>query len=248
MSYISLSQAFAHWQELAADLPKNDGPMLAESWNNYTDMLCKDGQLCDLQYQYAPAYDESMPGNGSRWDALSDDREFILSAMGVTMTATFVPFSQSRNKAEKNPSLNWRVTIKLRDRVVIADVDYMQGCAHCPAYKLSAAVAGAQNSVTRMRLIREECNSGRVAIPGRLQKAGAALPAPSLADVMQSLLLDGNVIDAGSFEDWCNEYGYDADSIKARGMYDDCLQIALKLRGAFGDKTMRELNELFEGM
>lgn len=85
MQRISLSQAFAQWQELAADLPQDDAPMLAESWNDYTDSLCKDGALCDLQYHYAPAYDEEMPGDGSRFDPLSDDREFILDALGVTM-------------------------------------------------------------------------------------------------------------------------------------------------------------------
>lgn len=67
MQRISLSQAFAQWQELAADIPQDDAPMLAESWNDYTDSLCKDGALCDLQYHYAPVY-RCIGDNGESFD------------------------------------------------------------------------------------------------------------------------------------------------------------------------------------
>jgi hypothetical protein len=108
MQRISLSQAFAQWQELAADIPQDDAPMLAESWNDYTDSLCKDGALCDLQYHYAPAYDEEMPGDGSRFDPLSDDREFILDALGVTMRATRKDGPREGWDASAS---HWRVTL-----------------------------------------------------------------------------------------------------------------------------------------
>ena len=47
---------------------------------------------------------------------------------GATMTAEFIPFSQSRNKGDKSPSLNWRVTIQRNGRAVLT-TDYSAGCA-----------------------------------------------------------------------------------------------------------------------
>lgn len=249
--YISIAQAFAQWQELAADIPKDDGPMLAESWNDYTDGLEKDGQLCALQYHYCPAYDDEMPGTGSRFDALSDDREFILERMGVTMDATFVPFSQSRNKGEKNPSLNWTVTIKKDGREVIT-TDYMQGSGHCPADKKTFNTPALNPAAEKRQAIAQECETGRLYnrfMPSNaFQNSSPKIPAPDLADVLHSLLLDSSALDSGTFEDWCGDLGFDSDSIKARGMYDACIAEALKLRAAFGDKTLNELRELFEGM
>ena len=252
MSYISLSQAFAQWKELAVDLPKDDFPMLAESWNNYTDSLCKDGGLCDLQRHYAPAYDDEMPGEGTRWDALSDDREFILEKMGVTLTAQFVPHSHSRNKSEKEPSLNWRVTLKLRDREVLT-ADYTQGCGHCPAYKNPLKFPDGKRDEYRTReAIARECETGKRV---RAFSAGAAgffdgakIDAPPLVEVFGCFLSDARVLECGGFEGWASEYGYDTDSIKARSIYDACLEHAMKMNAAFGGKTMADLHELFEGM
>ena len=243
---ISLSQAFANWQELAQSIPKDDGPALAESWNDYTDSLCKDGELCALQYHHAPAYDDAMPGEGSRFDPLSDDRDFILSAMNVTLAAEFVPFSQSRNKAEKDPSLNWKITLRKDGRDVLT-CDYMQGSGHTVAYKNPVRFKNPQRSIDQHSTnanIRRECETGTIATPGFRGK----LDAPDLADVFHSLLMDSNAIDSGGFEDWCAEYGYSADSIKARAMFDSCIDTALKLRGAFGESTLAQLRELFADM
>lgn len=111
MNLISLSQAFEQWRELAADIPADDGPMLSESWNNYTDSLCKDGELSDLQYHYAPAYDDPMPGNGSTYDHLADDRAFILDAMGVSIRSRQVDSRPGADQWDSNAT-HWRVTIK----------------------------------------------------------------------------------------------------------------------------------------
>lgn len=258
MSYISLSQAFDQWQELIKQSPvfgqnDEDTVALSESWNDYTDSLCKDGQLCELQYHYAPAYDEEMPGDGWRFDPLSDDREFILDAMGVTVSCVFVSWSASRNKAEKQPSLNWRVTLKIRDREVVT-TDYMQGSAHCPAYKNPSRFAnGKVDQWKTDRRIADECNTGRVHTcltknGNYIGKAGKLIDPPSVVDIMHALLNDSSVLNAGGFTDWCSELGFNPDSINHKAIYDACVEIALKLRAAFGDKTINELNQLFEGM
>jgi hypothetical protein len=242
---ISLSQAFAQWQELAANIPKDDGPALAESWNNYTDSIAKDGDLCALQYHYAPAYDDTMPGEGTRFDPLADDREFILDAMNITLTAVFVPFSQSRNKTEKNPSLNWRVTLRKDGRDVI-ETDYTQGCAHCPAYY---GLREGLGSAAHAQAVALECETGKKTLKGwPLRSARIAIDPPAVCDVLHSLLLDASALDCRDFADWCADMGGNSDSISERAAYDACIATATKLRAAFGDKTINELRELFDGM
>lgn len=252
-TYISLSQAFRQWQELAADIPRDDGPMLAESWNDYTDSLCKDGEICALQYEHAPAWDEPMPGEGSRFDPLADDRAFILDRMGVTLSAVFVPFSQSRNKNEKSPSLNWRVTLRYGGRDVI-ETDYSQGAAHCPAYNKPIKFSdGKIDRWATNRAIETECETGRrtVAInngSGYFSVSKARISPPHVVDVFYSLLLDASALDAGGFPEWCADMGMDDDSISARKMYDACIETAVKLRAAFGEKTLSDLRDLFQEM
>lgn len=127
MIRISLSQAFTQWQELAADIPKDDIPMLSESWNNYTESLYKGGELCALQYHYCPAFDDAMPGEGLRFDPLADDREFILSAEGLRMRCMRVDSRPGGDSWEADAS-HWRVTL-MRHRESIC-VFYSMGSAH----------------------------------------------------------------------------------------------------------------------
>ena len=123
---ISLAQAFTQWQELAADIPKDDHPMLAESWNNYTDSLAKDGELTALQYHYAPSYDDPMPGEGSRYDELSDDREFILDAMGIELDS--VASSGTREGWDAGAS-HWKCVLT-HNGMTTERFDYSMGSAH----------------------------------------------------------------------------------------------------------------------
>lgn len=233
--FISISEAFNRWQELAADIPADDGPALAESWNNYTDALCKNGELHALQYRYAPPYDEAMPGPGSRFDPLRDDREFILARLGVAMLVEFVPFSRSRNKAEKTLSLNWNITLQKDGREVFT-TDFMQGVGHLPEYMDRKYGKPGVMSIARYAAIREACQHGHRVKP------------PKLSDVFYCLLSNADAIDYRDFSEWAAEFGYNNDSIKARETYDACLATALALRSAFGEKTLSELRELFADM
>lgn len=249
---ISLSAAHNAWQELAESIPTNDRPARAESWNDYTDSLQKDGQLLEPQVHYAPAHDEDMPGEGRRFDPLADDREFILDAMGVTMCATFVPQSASRNAGKKENSLNWRITLSRNGRQVSKPLDYSQGAAHCPAY--SQPYAGTETTPYnrdgwKRRAVMQECETGKRAIyrDGYIS-TGGPIPAPDLQDVFYCLLSDSSAIDAGGFEDWCSDYGYSNDSITARAAYDACIDTAVALRAAFTARELEQLQELFQDM
>lgn len=162
-----------------------------------------------------------------------------------TIAADFVPLSCSRNRDEKSPTLNYRVAVKRNGRNVLM-TDYSMGAAHCPAYKASVADMGCANSMMRANAIKGECETGRVHkadLAGRVFGTPRTIPGPDPVDVLWSLSTDYSVIDAGGFEAWASDYGYDTDSRKAEATYRACLDIALALRGAFGDAAMAALQE-----
>jgi len=163
----------------------------------------------------------------------------IIAKNTITMTAVFVPFSQSRNKHESWPSLNWIVTVKVRGRDIWTG-DYMQGSVHCPANKHPKL----KRSQFRRQAIAFECESGKAAtaLHENLGAWGTSGPIPlTLEDVLHCLALDAHVLNNGSFSDWASDFGYSADSIAARGIYDECLKTALSLRAGLGNDTLEEL-------
>lgn len=68
---------------------------------------------------------------------------------------------------------------------------------------------------------------------------------PSAASVLYCLLLDARANDL-SFSNWCAEYGYDEDSMKAFRMYQECCETDKKLRAIFKPEQVAELNVLLE--
>jgi hypothetical protein len=177
-------------------------------------------------------------------------RQELINTYGLTLDAVFVPFSASRNKGEKFKSLNWKVTLKRNGREIVT-TDYMQGITHAPSYKVNFRTLQVRAAQwTRDNMVAIECETGRKA---KLDFSNDAYPSrdkiapPSIEGVLYSLLMDADVLDAGGFEEWASNFGYDTDSRQAEKLYRDCLDIALKLRAGLGDAAMTELKEAFEG-
>lgn len=177
----------------------------------------------------------------------AEELSALMERERLDIVATFIPFSQSRAKADRHPSLNWCVTLQRQGRDAntgeragpvhqITTTDYGAGSAHCPAYKRADL-----DKWAKARAIAQECETGR-ACRNAYAKGAAIDPDP--VGVFSSLLLDASVLDASGFDEWASEYGYDTDSRKAEDTYRACLDIALKLRSALGDKVMTEARDL----
>ena len=173
-----------------------------------------------------------------------------LESLKLTVAARFVPFSQSRNKAEKSPSLNWVVTVK-RDGRDVLTTNYGAGMAHCPSYNKKPPAAWDRPARFWQSLAgAAECENGHAlqtytSWSGfRHDKEKPILPDP--VDVFYSLISDSSVLDHGGFEQWAAEYGYDADSRSAESIYRACLEIALKMRAAISASGMAELQTAFQ--
>lgn len=171
-------------------------------------------------------------------EAGEPERDLIAEA-GLTVASVFVPWSQSRNKGERMPSLNWRVTLQCKGRDVLT-CDYSAGSAHCPADKRKFNTPGMAPAMEKGDAIRSECETGRRFITR--WKQGEAIKPDSRA-VISSLLHDASVLDAGSFADWVADMGMDADSITARRVYDECIAHAVAFRAAVGPAMFAALVE-----
>ncbi len=161
------------------------------------------------------------------------------ATLSLEMKAEFVPFSRSRNKGNKYPSLNWEVTISRAGKPILT-TDYSTGQGHCPSYKQG------DNSNDRDVAVLLECENGRMSRIGHgpvYTATGTKLLMPELSDVLYSLANDSDVLNYSSFEDWALNFGYDKDSRAAETIYRACLDIALKLRNALGEDGLHQLIE-----
>jgi hypothetical protein len=167
--------------------------------------------------------------------------EMVAKELGLTMTAKFVPWSQSRNAGEKERSLNWKIAM-LKDGKEFLTTDYMAGIGHCPSYK--------QGPMTMLRdkILLWECENGRAAIVigDRPLPMGGKPILPELTDVIHSLCMDAEAIDHKSFSEWATDLDCDTDSIKAHETYKACLSIGLALRCALGDEGLAKLRRACE--
>lgn len=168
-----------------------------------------------------------------------------LRADGYDMRAEFVPFSKSRNaKPDKGGeiwrSLNWQVTLTRNGRDILT-TDYSAGEAHCPSNK-----QGAQQTADYRARVDYELEHGKTAHEYPYAIVGGKPILPKLADVLSSLILDSSVLDAGGFEDWAGDFGYDTDSREAERIYRACLDLALKLRAGLGETELQRLRDLFQ--
>ncbi len=69
--------------------------------------------------------------------------------------------------------------------------------------------------------------------------------APRAASVLYSLLMDGQALDI-SFNNWCDECGYDPDSMKAFSIYQACCEIGKKMHTMFNRENRETLAKLLE--
>jgi hypothetical protein len=154
----------------------------------------------------------------------------LLAQAGISYHAAFVPFSRSRH-AVPSPKFgdlraSWRITFTRAGRAHATD--YSQGIGHLPNYEQSR-----RPTLDYAEVIRQSCETGTWRKPGGFHVR--PLPAPRAADVLQCLILDMEVIEHASFEEWARDMGENPDSRAAEAIYRACLTTALALRPILGE-------------
>jgi hypothetical protein len=70
---------------------------------------------------------------------------------------------------------------------------------------------------------------------------------PLIAAVLYSLFMDARAAES-NFNDWCDEYGFSSDSIKALNMYKECLETAAMLRRYFSPDVRAQIETIIQDM
>ena len=70
---------------------------------------------------------------------------------------------------------------------------------------------------------------------------------PTVADVLYSLFNDASAAEY-NFSDWCDNYGYSDDSIKALNTYKQCLDVAAALRKYFSPEQRETIRSIIQEM
>ena len=68
---------------------------------------------------------------------------------------------------------------------------------------------------------------------------------PDVAGVLYSLIAESDALDM-TFSDWCDEFGYSDDSIKALGIYNQCRKSAEDLKSFFDAETLAKLADILQ--
>lgn len=68
---------------------------------------------------------------------------------------------------------------------------------------------------------------------------------PEKASLLNSLELDSQA-DETSFSNWCDDFGYDSDSMTAFNVYQDCCKLAKKYHHCINSDTRKEIKTLLE--
>ena len=104
-----------------------------------------------------------------------------------------------------------------------------------------------------------ECDAWRVSFgkfttdyftgTGHRKQANKYMPlkpvAPCAADVLYSLILDAEACEQ-SYQDWCDNFGYESDSIKALNTYRACEAIGHELRKVFDHATRESFRNVLQ--
>ena len=100
--------------------------------------------------------------------------------------------------------------------------------------------------------LRKEVKGARAMLVKTIKTVGnrwvAAEPVkPTVADVLHSLFMDASASDY-NFSDWCDEFGYSDDSIKALNTYKQCLDTATALRKYFIPEQRAAIQSIIQEM
>lgn len=177
-------------------------------------------------------------------------RQALIEELGLSMVATFVPFSESRH-AKPNPTfhdlqINWRISWGINlptwlHKLPYLTTDYSQGLAHVPGYQYGLRDS-LYNFGRMYAAVQENIHFYPDSRPFRTKR----IPPPKIEDVLYCLLADSDAIEYRDFADWANNYGYDLDSRKAEAIYQSCLTTGLSLRAVIGNRNLQRLHNAFQ--
>jgi hypothetical protein len=176
----------------------------------------------------------------------------LIEELGISMKVTFMPCNEANFHDLR---LNYTVTLMHGTREVLTS-PYSMGIGHIPNLDvirkaLNAAMPYGHRTICYDKEIRRICREGTA--PKSFRGLGEVVSLarftffkvePKLADVLHCLISDSDADTYRDFADWADSFDYDSDSIKAKAIYDTCVETGRKLRWAFG-RDLERLRDAF---
>lgn len=141
---MTISQAHTQWEETIKPLVvekygEDDETALAESWSNYTDQLCKDGELSPLQYHYCPDHTgDDILADG---DDEEGERDWMLEdCLDLSLDLSPISARETGNTDWPADAQHYRFTIRRGGNYSITG-EYSQGSAHTDQPTLAEILA-----------------------------------------------------------------------------------------------------------
>lgn len=172
--------------------------------------------------------------------------QVLIREYGLTLDARFVPRSKTSNASAAKlheMKINWSVRITRGGNSLTTS--YSQGIAHLPR-TLQPKPGALRASVGNVERITRALEHGNAPTHDGYYAKYKSLPAPSITDVLHCLILDSDVLNYASFEDWAPEAGFNPDSREAERVYRACMFNALALRRMLTDVELGKLREAFQ--
>jgi hypothetical protein len=169
----------------------------------------------------------------------------VILGLSIESSAPRGEVEPAQSKESKPwPHIAYDVTLK-RNGKPIWSGPYKLGVGHVKGMPVKRVTLADQERLDPIgyasRSAYDEAAQARVAA----SLAQSQKVSPKLDDVLHSLLMDGSAyFDAQSFEDWCNDYGYDSDSRKAEATWKACDEIGRNLARAFTPSELSDLREV----
>lgn len=146
------------------------------------------------------------------------------------------------------PCISYVVTLKFKGREVI-ETTYSLGVGHV---KVTAPPMGLSMSEREAGFLHSWKARPNANFLDKQLQADVATKlakyqkvAPQLADVLHSLMLDGEAhFQSMLFADWCADFGYDSDSIKAKEIFEKCEAIGKSLKRNIPVATLKEVQSI----
>lgn len=168
----------------------------------------------------------------------------LLASFGITYTALYM--GVAKDALGGNTEMDrWSVAFTKGDgREAYEEFDYYTGMGHrapATADDKKRAAWGYQGLTENDKKGLTSYGRRYLADVEKLRKPVS----PAAAGVLYCLFMDIET-STTTFRNWCNEFGYDDDSIKARNTYDACQGNSDKLMRIFNHQQIAQLREALQ--
>lgn len=162
------------------------------------------------------------------YEKTSFDAEYRLWKLGYKITGSVLSCADLMNRPLGGyPPTVFKLNVFKGKKQIFEGLEYCQGVGFWINVRTreKCKIPHGKTGVNETRLLARYCRPG----------------VPTLSDVLSCLVSDASTVEDSTFGEWCDELGYNSDSVKDRSCYDSCQNTLQAIR-----KELPELREILK--